>query len=108
MGSRCHLASHISPFYEPAPPSVQAGMRFFSASIHPSAQVRPFSLLLGAQKSELLEGALQAPRHVGYKHLAGLGSYTLGGVDRPPRDEDERPGRRADLALADQEERLSL
>ncbi len=51
---------------------------------------------------------LQAPGYVGYKHLAGFGSYTLDGVDRPPWDEDERPGRRADLALADQEEKLSL
>jgi hypothetical protein len=29
-------------------------------------------------------------------------------VHRPPRDEDERPGRRTDQALAEQEEELSL
>ncbi len=68
---------------------------------------RVFSLL-GAHPSELLEGVLQAPRYVGRQHLARLGSYTLGGVDRPPTDEDERPWQRSDLALADQEEELSL
>ena len=70
------------------------------------APIRIFSFL-GAQLGELLEGVLQAPRYVGRQHLAGLGSYTLRSVDRPPRDEDESPGRRTDLALADQEEKLS-
>src|SRR5919107_4635069 len=71
------------------------------------APIRIFSML-GPQLSELLEGVLQAPRYVGRQHLAGLGSYTFGGVNRPPRDEHERPGRRTDPALADQEEELSL
>src|SRR5215217_8004970 len=71
------------------------------------APIRIFSML-GPQLSELLEGVLQAPRYVGRQHLARLSSYTLGGVNRPPRDEDERPGRRTDLALTDQEEKLSL
>ena len=47
-----------------------------------------------------------APRYVGRNHLTRLGPNNLGGVDRPPRDEDERPGRRADLPLPDQEEEL--
>ena len=64
--------------------------------------------MLGTQLSELLEGVLQAPRYVGRQHLAGLGSDDLSGVDRPAGDEDERPGQRADLALADQEAKLSL
>ncbi len=62
--------------------------------------MRVFSLL-SAQLGELLEGVLQAPRYVGRQHLAGLASDNLRSMDRPPRDEDESPGRRADLALAD-------
>ena len=62
------------------------------------APIRLFSLL-GSQLGELLEGALQAPRYVGPQHLAGLGPDNLSGVDRTPRDEDERSGQRTDLAL---------
>ncbi len=49
-----------------------------------------------------------APRYVGRKHLARLVPGNLGGVDRPPRDEDERPGRRVDLSLPGQEEEPPL
>ena len=49
-----------------------------------------------------------APRYVGCKYLARLGPDNLCGVDRPPRDEDERPGRPANLSLPDQKEELSL
>jgi hypothetical protein len=68
----------------------------------------PYFSLLCPQLDELLEGPLQTSRHVCCDHLAGLGPDNLGGVDRPPRDEDERPGRRTDLALADQQEKLFL
>src|SRR3712207_5540963 len=64
------------------------------------ATIRPFSLF-GPQLGELLEGPLQAPWYVSCQHLAGLGSDNLGGMDRPPWDEDERAGQRTDLALAD-------
>ena len=48
------------------------------------------------------------PRYIGRKHPARLGPDNLCGVDRPPRDEDERPRRSADLPLPDQEEKLPL
>ena len=49
-----------------------------------------------------------APRYVGRKYLARLGPDNLCGVDRPPRDEDERTGWPANLSLPDQKEELSL
>ncbi len=49
-----------------------------------------------------------APGYVGRKYLARLGPDNLCGVDRPPRDEDERSGWPAYLSLPDQEEELSL
>jgi hypothetical protein len=57
------------------------------------------AVLLGTQLGELLEGQLQTPRYVGRQHLARLGSSNLGRVDRPSRDEDERPGWRVDKPL---------
>src|SRR3712207_1387260 len=71
------------------------------------ATIRALSLF-GPQLGELLEGPLQAPWYVSCQHLAGLRPDNLGGVGRPPWDEDERPGQRPDLALADQEEKFSL
>ena len=49
-----------------------------------------------------------APRYVGRQHLARLVPDNLGRVDRPPRDEDERPWPPADLPIPDQEEELPL
>src|SRR5919199_2799202 len=82
--------------------SHELGVVFLVYLRHGPASARaPICLfsLLGPQLGKLLEGALQAPRYVGPQHLAGLGSDNLSGVDRTPRDEDERSGQRTDLAL---------
>ena len=49
-----------------------------------------------------------APRYVGHEHLARLAPDNLCGVDRSPRNEDERPWRPAELPIPDQEEELPL
>jgi len=46
--------------------------------------------------------------YVGCKHLARLDPDSFGSVDHPPRDEDECPGRPANLPLANHEEELPL
>lgn len=48
------------------------------------------------------------PRNVYREPLAGLDPDNLGGLDRLSRDKDERPGRHTSLALAEQEEKLSV
>jgi hypothetical protein len=63
---------------------------------------------LGAQLDELLEGQLRSPWNEGRKDPPPLGAYDLVGVDSAPRDEDVRSCRRSFLALADQDEELSL
>src|SRR4028119_1127342 len=82
-------------------------VHLFRGHVAPRASTRIFSLL-GARLSELFEGPLQASRYVGCQHLARIVADNLGSVDRPSRDEDERPRHRTDLALTDQEEKLSF
>ena len=105
MSGKSSLSSQVAGGLQGWPHKL--GVVFLVYLRHGPAPIRPSSLL-GPQLGELLEGALQAPRYVGSEHFAGLTAHNLGGMDRPPRDEDERPGQRPDLTFADQEEKLSL
>ena len=88
--------------YRGGPTNSESYLSFISATVLPRPVLglapSPCSVRSLANSSK---DRSKPPWYVSRQHLAGLSSDNLGGVDRTPRDEDERPGQRTDLTLAD-------